>query len=263
MTCTVDGRGQLMPEAARNRKPARSKAKPAPRDAAANAAYAVKWLQQRGTEANREGLARYGIVAKNVIGVSVGTMRILVKELGHDHALSKALWKTGYYEARMLSAMVGEPQRVTPAEMERYAKTFDNWAICDTMTFALWDRSPHAWPKVREWSTRDEEFVKRASFAMLASLTVHDKSAPDERYLEGLRLIEREATDNRNFVKKAVNWALRSIGKRTPMLNKEAIAVARRLSDSDDAASRWVGKDALRELTSPAVQRRLSRKRAR
>jgi 3-methyladenine DNA glycosylase AlkD len=252
-----------MPGTGRTRKPTRSKTKPAPRDAAANAAYAVKWLQQRGTNANRDGLARYGIVAKKVIGVSVGTMRTLAKELGHDHALSKALWKTGYYEARMLSAMVGEPERVTPAEMERYAKTFDNWAICDTMTFVLWDRSPHAWPKVREWSKRGEEFVKRASFAMLASLTVHDKSAPDERYLEGLQLIEREATDNRNFVKKAVNWALRSIGKRSPMLNKEAVAVARRLADSDDAASRWIGKDALRELTSPAVQRRLSGKRAR
>jgi 3-methyladenine DNA glycosylase AlkD len=254
----------MPPRAVSTRKrPGQSKAKPAPRDVAADTAYAVKWLQRRGTKANRDGLARYGIVAKKVIGVSVGTMRSLAKELGRDHALSKALWKTGYYEARMLSAMVGEPDRVTPAEMERYSKTFDNWAICDTMTFVLWDRSPHAWPKVREWSKRNEQFVKRASFAMLASLTVHDKSAPDERYLEGLRLIEREATDNRNFVKKAVNWALRSIGKRSPMLNKEAVAVARRLADSDDAASRWVGKDALRELTSPAVQRRLSRKRAR
>jgi 3-methyladenine DNA glycosylase AlkD len=245
------------------KKPLNASAQPTPRNAAANAAYAVKWLQQRGTQANRDGLARYGIVAKKVIGVSVGTMQSLAKELGRDHALSKALWKTGYHETRMLSAMVGEPERVTPAEMERYAKTFDNWAICDTMTFVLWDRSRHAWPKVREWSNRDEEFVKRASFAMLASLTVHDKSAPDERYREGLQLIEREATDDRNFVKKAVNWALRSIGKRSPMLNEEAVALARRLAASDDAASRWVGKDALRELTSPAVQRRLSRKKPR
>jgi 3-methyladenine DNA glycosylase AlkD len=250
-------------EAVSRKKPSKAGAKSTPRNAAANAAYAVKWLEQRGTKANRDGLARYGIVAKKVIGVSVGTMRLLAKELGRDHALSKALWKAGYYETRMLSAMVGEPARVTPAEMEQYAKAFDNWAICDTMTFVLWDRSPHAWPKVREWSKRDEEFVKRASFAMLASLTVHDKSAPDERYLEGLRLIEREATDSRNFVKKAVNWALRSIGKRSPMLNEEAIALARRLAASDDAAARWVGKGALRELTSPAVQRRLSKKRSR
>jgi hypothetical protein len=151
----------------------------------------------------------------------------------------------------MLASMVGEPERVTPAQMERWARAFDNWAVCDTATFVLWDRTPHAWPKVREWSQRKEEFVKRAAFAMLASLTVHDKQAPDDRYLEGLALIEREATDQRNFVRKAVNWALRAIGKRSPQLNKKAVALARRLADSKDPAPRWVGRDALRELTSP------------
>lgn len=210
-------------------------------------------------------MARYGIVAKKVYGVSMGTMKSLAKELGRSHELSQALWKTGWYEARMLASMVGEPERVTPAQMERWAKAFDNWAVCDTTTFVLWDRTPHAWPKVREWSARKEEFVKRAAFALLASLTVHDKLAPDERYLEGLALIEREASDQRNFVKKAVNWALRSVGKRSPGLNRKAVAVARRLASADDSASRWVGRDALRELTSPAVQRRLAkhgRKRA-
>ena len=243
------------------RKPAPRKVASTPRDMKAKVDYAIHWLQRRGTKANREGMARYGIVAKKVIGVSVGSMRTLAKELGRDHALSRALWKTGYYEGRMLAALVGEPDRVTPAEMERYAKAFDNWAICDTWTFVLWDRTPHAWPKVREWSTRKEEFVKRAAFAMLASLTVHDKAAPDERYLAGLELIEREASDPRNFVKKAVNWALRSIGKRSPMLNREAIVVAKRLAAAEDSASRWVGKDALRELTSPGVQSRLARRR--
>jgi 3-methyladenine DNA glycosylase AlkD len=159
----------------------------------------------------------------------------------------------------MLASLVGEPARVTPAQMERWSRGFDNWAVCDTATFVLWDRTPHAWTKVHEWSTRKEEFVKRAAFAMLASLTVHDKQAPDEPYLKGLKLIEHEASDDRNFVKKAVNWALRSIGKRNPALNKAAIAVARRLAESDDPASRWVGKDALREVTSPAVQKRLSK----
>jgi 3-methyladenine DNA glycosylase AlkD len=221
-------------------------------------AYALKWLERRGTKRNREGMARYGIVAKKVFGVSMGTMQSLAKELGRDHALSQALWKTGWFEARMLATMVGDPARVTPAQMERWAKDFENWAVCDTATFVLWDRTPHAWPKVREWSERNEEFVKRAAFALLASLTVHDKQAPDERYLEGLALIEREASDGRNFVKKAVNWALRSIGKRSPALNKEAVAVARRLADAEDSASRWVGKDALRELTSPAIARRLA-----
>ena len=234
-----------------------------PRDTAADVAYALAWLERRGTKANRDGMARYGIVAKKVYGVSMGTMQSLSKELGKSHTLSQALWKTGWYEARMLASMVGEPDRVTPAQMERWAKAFDNWAVCDTATFVLWDRSPHAWPKVREWSRRKEEFVKRAAFAMLASLTVHDKQAPDERYLEGLDLIEREAADERNFVKKAVNWALRSIGKRSPALNKKAVALAKRLAARPDSASRWVGKDALRELTSPGVQRRLAKRKAR
>ena len=237
--------------------------KPGSRDTAADVQYALAWLEKRGTKSNREGMARYGIVAKKVFGVSMTTMKSLAKELGRDHALSQALFKTGWYDARMLASLVGEPDRVTPAQMERWAKAFDNWAVCDTATFCLWDRSPHAWPKVREWSNRKEEFVKRAAFAMLASLTVHDKAAPDERYLQGLKLIEREAHDERNFVKKAVNWALRSIGKRNPMLNREAVAVAKRLAEREDSASRWVGKDALRELTSPAVQRRLSKRTAR
>jgi 3-methyladenine DNA glycosylase AlkD len=233
------------------------------RDIAADVAYALTWLERRGTRRNRDGMARYGIVAKKVFGVSMGTMRSLAKELGRDHALSQALWKTGWYEARILACLVGDPDRVTPVQMDRWAKAFDNWAVCDTATFALWDKSPHAWPKVREWARKDEEFVKRAAFAMLASLTVHDKKAPDETYLEGLRLIEREASDSRNFVKKAVNWALRSIGKRGLRLNREAIALARRLAASENSAERWVGKDALRELTSPAVQKRLARRQDR
>ena len=228
-----------------------------PRDVTGDVAYALEWLERRGTKKNRDGMARYGIVADKVFGVSMGTMQSLAKELGRDHKLSEALWKTGWYEARMLASLVGEPDRVTPAQMERWAKSFDNWAVCDTATFVLWDRTPHAWGKVREWSGRKEEFVKRAAFAMLASLTVHDKKAPDAPYLAGLKLIEREAVDDRNFVKKAVNWALRSIGKRSRLLNQAAIDVARRLAESPEAAPRWVGKDALRELTSPAVQKRV------
>ena len=234
-----------------------------PRDTTDEVAYALAWLKRRGTKANRDGMARYGIVAKKVYGVSMSTMKELAKELGKSHALSEALWKAEWYEARMLASLVGEPDRVTPAPMERWAKRFDNWAVCDTATFALWDRSPHAWTKVREWSGRREEFVKRAAFAMLASLTVHDKKAPDEWYLEGLELVEREAADERNFVKKAVNWALRSIGKRSPGLNRKAIAVAKRLAARPDSASRWVGRDALRELTSPGVQRRLAKHKTR
>lgn len=255
----------MSPDPGTSKRSAPRRSSSSPRDVESDVAYALDWLERRGTKKNREGMARYGIVAKKVYGVSMGTMKSLAKELGRSHELSQALWKTGWYEARMLASMVGEPERVTPSQMERWAKAFDNWAVCDTTTFVLWDRTPHAWPKVREWSARKEEFVKRAAFALLASLTVHDKLAPDERYLEGLALIEREASDQRNFVKKAVNWALRSVGKRSPGLNRKAVAVARRLASADDSASRWVGRDALRELTSPAVQRRLAkhgRKRA-
>ena len=230
--------------------------------------YALQWLERRGTKANREGMARYGIVATKVFGVSMATMKSLAKEIGHNHAVSDALWKSGWHDARMLASLVGDPSKVTPAQMDRWAKQFDNWAVCDTATFCLWDRTPYAWSKVRAWSRREEEFVKRAAFALLASLTVHEKTAPDERYLEGLALIERyleglalierEATDERNFVKKAVNWALRSIGKRNLSLNRKAVAVAKRLAASDNAAARWVGKDALRELTSPGVAKRLA-----
>lgn len=243
----------------RTKAPARKVAVSRARDTAGDVAYALKWLEKRGTKKNREGMARYGIVADKVFGVSMGTMQSLARELGRDHKLSETLWKTGWYEARMLASLVGEPAKVTPAQMERWAKGFNNWAVCDTATFVLWDRTPHAWAKVNEWSSRKEEFVKRAAFAMLASLTVHDKQAPDASYLRGLKLIEREATDDRNFVKKAVNWALRSIGKRNPALNRAAVAVARRLAESKESAPRWVGKDALREITSPAVQKRLSK----
>jgi 3-methyladenine DNA glycosylase AlkD len=248
-------------KAVRTRKAATKRKRP--RGTAADVKYALAWLERRGSQKNRDGMARYGIVAKKVFGVSMATMQSLAKELGRDHALSQALWKTGWHDARMLASLVGDPARVTPAQMDTWAKAFDNWAVCDTATFTLWDRTPHAWSKVREWSTRKEEFVKRAAFALLASLTVHDKKAPDERYLEGLALIEREAHDERNFVKKAVNWALRSIGKRSPALNAEAIAVAKRLAEREDSASRWVGKDALREITGPAVQQRLARKKPR
>ena len=208
-------------------------------------------------------MARYGIVAKKVFGVSVGTLRAHGKRIGKNHELAAALWATGWYEARMLAAFVDDPARVTVAQMDRWCRDFDNWAICDTICFHLFDRTPHAWAKVSAWAVSREEFVKRAAFALLASLSVHDKYAPDAPYVRGLKLIERAATDDRNFVKKAVNWALRTIGRRNPALNAAAVAVSRRLADSANAAARWVGKDALRELTtSPAVLRRLAKQQA-
>ena len=218
---------------------------------------ALTWLERRGTKKNRDGMARYAIVAPKAFGVSVADIRQLAKKLGRDHELAAALWETGWYEARMLTAFVDEPDRVTPTQMDRWARHFDNWAICDTLCFHLFDRTPHAWRKIAQWSTKRDEFVKRAAFALLASIALHDKKEADEPFLRSLELIERGATDDRNFVKKAVSWALRSIGRRNSALNAAAVAVAKRLVESAESAPRWVGRDALRELTSPAVQRRL------
>lgn len=215
----------------------------------------LTWLERRGTKRNRDGMARYAIVADKVFGVSVADIRQLAKRLGRDHELAAALWETGWYEARMLTAFVEDPARVTPAQMDRWAREFDNWAICDTLCFHLFDRTPHAWRKIEQWSTRREEFVKRAAFALLASVALHDKRAVDAPFRDSLALIELGASDPRNFVKKAVSWALRSIGRRSGTLKAVAIDLAQRLAESSEPAERWVGKDVLRDLSRPVKKR--------
>jgi 3-methyladenine DNA glycosylase AlkD len=220
----------------------------------------LAWLKRHSSARNREGLARYGLPSENALGVSVADIRQLGKLLGRDHDLALALWKTGVYEARMLTSFVDEPSRVTPAQMDRWCRDFDSWGICDTLCFHLFDRIPHAWQKVEKWSGRREEFVKRAAFALLASLSCHDKAAPDKLFRDGLALIERASTDDRNFVKKAVSWALRCIGKRNAGLHLAAVKLAQRLTDSPHPAARWTGKDALRDLATPATLRRLKRR---
>jgi 3-methyladenine DNA glycosylase AlkD len=228
-----------------------------------NVEAVVAELKRRGTKKTREGMARYGLPSDKAFGVPVGTMQKLAKRLGRNHELALALWDTGWYEARMLAAFVDEPKSVTPAQMDRWCKDFDNWGICDTVCFHLFDRTPHAFRKVDQWSVRPGEFVKRGGFALLACLALHDKSASHKEFAERLPLIEKGAADERNFVKKGISWALRLIGRRNLELNAAAVAVARRLSESPHAGARWVGKDAVRELTSPAVLRRLeSRHRA-
>jgi 3-methyladenine DNA glycosylase AlkD len=224
----------------------------------------LRWLERRGTKRNRDGMARYGIHAEKIFGVSVSDLRGLGKRLGRDHDLALALWNTGWYEARMLTGFVDDPALVRPAQMNRWARAFDNWAICDHLCFHLFDRTPYAWSRIEQWSTRREEFVKRAAFALLASVALHDRHESDARFIRALPLIERAATDERNFVKKGVSWALRSLGQRNEALHDAAIELAQRLAQSADAAARWVGKDALRDLTRPAVHARLaarSRKR--
>lgn len=175
-------------------------------------------------------------------------IKALGKQIGRDQKLASALWKTGVYEARMLASFVGDPASISAAEMERWCRSFDNWALCDALAFNLFDRTPHAWAKAEEWSGRREEFVKRTAFALVWSLSVHDKAAGDARFLRALEWIEREAPDERNFVKKAVSMALRATGKRNAALRKSALGVARQLAASGDVTARWVGREAVREL---------------
>jgi len=219
----------------------------------------LKWLERQGTKRTVEGMARYGIRAERAFGVTVGTLQSLAKRLGKDHALSLALWETGWYEARLLAAMVGEPQRVTRRQMDAWAAEFENWADCDTVCFHLFDRTPLAWERAPKWSASPREFVRRGGFVLMACLAAHDKAAPDGRFLPFLKLIEKGAGDDRNFVKKGVSWALRGIGRRSRALHAAALPVAKRLAASEKAAARWVGKDAIRDLTNPKVLARLAR----
>src|SRR5262245_32188401 len=225
-----------------------------------NADEILTWLERKGSKRNVEGLARYGIAAPRAFGVPVGTLLKLAKPLGKDHALAGQLWKSGWYEARLLAAMLDDPKQVTRGQMNAWAKDFDNWGVCDTVCWHLFDYTPYAWEKLRAWSTSPHEFVKRASFAMMAGQAGHNKTATDAEFLTLLPLIEKGALDDRNFVKKAVNWALRRIGGRSPALNAAVMALAKRLSESDQPSARWVGKDALRDLSRPLVRARLARR---
>ncbi len=205
-------------------------------------------LKRRGTRANVDGMARYAITAKKVFGVSVAHLRAIGKPHRRNHPLALALWKSGWYEARMLTAFVDDPAQVTPAQMDRWCRDFDNWAICDALCFHLFDKTPHAWAKMRQWSREKGEFQKRAAFALMASVALHDKKADDRLFLPLLPIIERAAADDRNFVKKGVSWALRGIGRRSPTLRKPATALATKLAASDVRSARWIGRDALGDL---------------
>lgn len=212
---------------------------------------ALDWLKERASATLREELApRYGIHTRKAFGVSMANIQVLAKSLGRSHDLATALWETGWYEARLLTSFIDDPALVTPEQMDRWCRDFDNWGVCDTLCFHLFDRTPHAWAKVDEWSPCDDEFVKRAAFALLACLALHDKRAPDGWFVERLPLVERAASDGRNFVKKGVVWALRAIARRNSELRENVVALARRLANSTTATERWVGKTVLREMKS-------------
>lgn len=232
----------------------------ASRALAARLDEALHQLRSSSSEAYREGLTRYAIPIERAFGVPMGSIQAIAKRLGRDHELAAALWRTQWYEARLLACYVDDPAWVTAAQMDDWSRGFDNWAVCDTACFALFDRSAHAWRKIAQWAPRRDEYVRRAAFALLASKTVHDKLADDSLFLHGLELIEAHAGDERNFVKKSVNWALRSIGKRNGALHAAALKVASRLAVREEAAPRWIGKDALRELNSAAVIARLAKR---
>lgn len=211
-------------------------------------------------EKNIAGMARYGIKTDNALGTSMPALRKMGKELGRDHELALDLWPTGIHEARILAGIVADPARVTKKQMETWVKDFDSWDVCDQVCMNLFDKTPFAYEKALGWSTRRAEFVKRAGFAMMAALAVHDKGAKDEAFQPFLESIVRESTDDRNFVRKAVNWALRSIGKRNSGLNRKAVATAKTIQRMDCRTARWIASDAIRELTSDKVQMKISQR---
>ena len=214
-------------------------------------------LRRKAKPRNLAGMARFGIDPHGRLGVSIPDVRRLAREIGRDHALALKLWKTGIPDARILASMVDEPGKVTAAQMEIWVRGFDSWDVCDQVCLNLFVNTPSAWEKAREWAGRDREFVRRAGFASMACLAVHDKKAPDSAFVRLLPLIRRASTDERNYVRKAVNWALRQIGKRNRALNRQALAASRTIAKLDSRSAKWIAFDAIRELTSVAARRRL------
>lgn len=214
-------------------------------------------LKARSSAKNRAGMARFGINTERAFGVSMTAMRPLARKHRRDHALALALWDTGYHEARILAALVDDPKQVTRRQMDAWAADFDSWDVCDQVSMRVFAATPFVAGKVAKWAKDKREFVRRAAFATIAGYTVHARKEPDDMFLQFLPLIEAAATDERNFVRKAVNWALRQIGKRSLVLHKPALALAQKLAASDNGTARWIGKDAVRELTDPRQLERL------
>jgi len=214
-------------------------------------------LKGQANPANVAGMQRYGINPHGTLGIPIPVLRKIARQIGKDHPLSHELWASGLHEARILAAFIADPTEMSTKMMEKWASDFDSWDVCDQVCSNLFDRSPLAVQKAFEWSSRQETFVKRAGFTIMASLAVHDKTMSDEIFIKFLNLIEQQSQDERNFVKKAVNWALRGIGKRNKTLNTAALETARRILNQDTRAARWIARDALKELESEKVQLRL------
>jgi 3-methyladenine DNA glycosylase AlkD len=216
-------------------------------------------LKAEANPNNVAGMARYGISTTNTLGISIYTLRKMAKEIKKDHELALKLWDSGIHEARILASFIDEPDKVTEAQLERWVNDFDSWDVGDQVS-ELISKTPHVLKKIHQWAGRDEQFVKRAAFSLIAEIAWYDKKIPDEDFEQFFTLIKSAATDERNYVKKAVNWALRNIGKRNRALNRRAIKVAREIQRTDSKAARWIAADALRELTSEAVQKKIAAK---
>ena len=214
-------------------------------------------LRAKAQPGQLEGMARYGMTVEKRLGIKIPELRRLAKEIGRDHQLALALWETGVAEAMILASMIDIPEEVSQAQMEAWVADFDSWDVCDQVCMNLFEKTPFAWDKIREWAEREEEFVKRAAFALIACLAWHDKAADDEAFIELIPVIKAGATDGRNYVKKAVSWALRNIGKRNLALNEAAIRVAEELREVDSQVARWVASDVIRDVTREKVQAKL------
>ncbi|VVC04246.1 DNA alkylation repair enzyme [Candidatus Bilamarchaeum dharawalense] len=219
----------------------------------------VKTLKAMANPKNVEGMVRFGISPNNTLGVSIPVLRKIAKEFGKNHQLAQELWDSEIHEARILAGLIADPKLLTEKQMDLWVKDFDSWDVCDQVCMNLFDKTEFAYRKAVEWTVSEEEFVRRAGFALMAVLAVHDKKIPDSKLEACYPLIEKYAYDDRNFVRKAVNWALRQIGKRNKNLNRSAIQVAEKILKQDSKSAKWIANDALRELKSEAVQKRLNK----
>jgi 3-methyladenine DNA glycosylase AlkD len=221
----------------------------------------LELLEAKADPSQLEGMARYGIATEKRLGVKVPEMRRIAKRVGQDHQLAQELWRSGIAEGRIVASMVDVPAEVTTQQMDAWVRDFNSWDICDQVCMNLFDKTPLAWQKARDWSTREPEFQKRAAYALIACLASHDKDAPDEQFIDLIPVIKQAATDDRNYVKKAVSWTLRNIGKRNRHLNQIALDVAQELEALESKPARWIARDVCRDLTSETTIRRLDKQK--
>ena len=214
-------------------------------------------LKSKSRKDQLEGMARYGIKIDKRLGVSIPEIRKIAKDFGKHHETALDLWNTGFDDAKITAAMIDEPEKVTENQMDEWVKEIDSWDVCDQICMNLFDKTPYAWKKIIDWSKRDEEFVKRTAFSLLACLAWHDKKADDNKFIEYFPIIKRNSTDERNYVKKAVSWSLRHIGKRNLNLHKKALKLANEIKQIDSKTAKWIGSDAIKDLNSDATKRRL------